>query len=118
MIGESAWDWNKLVVKKTSVGESRQIVKGPTATLDELEMHVTTLNPGMMAHEPHHHPDEELVIIDRGTVEALINGEWVRVGAGSVVLNSSNVTHGMRNVGDGPAQYHVVRWKTDKTPKQ
>jgi len=118
VIGESVWDWNKLTVKKTAVGESRAIVKGPTTTLDELEMHVTTLNPGLMSHEPHHHPNEELVIIDKGTVEALINGNWVRVGAGSVVLNASNVMHAMRNVGTEPAQYHVVNWQTDKTPKQ
>ncbi len=118
VIGESVWDWNKMVAKKTAVGESRQIVKGPTATLDELEMHVTTLNPGLMSHEPHHHPNEELIIVDKGTVEALINGSWVRVGEGSIILNASNVTHGLRNVGETPAQYHVVNWRTDKTPKQ
>jgi quercetin dioxygenase-like cupin family protein len=118
VIGESVWDWNKLVVKKTAVGESRAIAKGPTTTLDELEMHVTTLNPGLMSHEPHHHPNEELVILDKGTVEALINGSWVRIGPGSVVLNASNVPHAMRNVGTEPAQYHVVNWRTDKTPKQ
>jgi XRE family transcriptional regulator, regulator of sulfur utilization len=118
VIGESVWDWNKMVAKQTPVGESRQIVKGPTTTLDELEMHVTTLNPGVASHPPHHHPNEELVIIDKGTVEALINGSWVKVGPGSVVLNASNVEHAMRNVGDTPAQYHVVNWRTDKTPKQ
>lgn len=118
VIGESVWDWNKMVAKPTAVGESRQILRGPTTTLDELEMHVTTLNPGLMSHQPHHHPNEELIIIDKGTVEALINGSWVRVGEGSVILNASNVTHALRNVGDTPAQYHVVNWRTDKTPKQ
>lgn len=100
----------------TPIGETRQVLRGPTATLDELEMHVTTLNPGEASHPPHKHPNEELIILDKGTVEALINGEWVRVGAGSVILNASNVMHGLRNVGDGQAQYHVVNWRTDKTP--
>lgn len=116
-IGETAWNWNDLKVVKTPVGETRSIVQGPTATLDELEMHVTTLNPGLASHAPHKHPNEELVIIDKGTVEALINGEWKRLGPGSVILNSSNVMHALKNVGDTPAQYHVVNWKTDKTPK-
>lgn len=118
VIGESIYDWNKMVVKKTPIGETRQVLRGPTATLDELEMHVTTLNPGEASHPPHKHPNEELIILDKGTVEALINDSWVRVGQGSVILNASNVMHGLRNVGDTQAQYHVVNWRTDKTPKQ
>lgn len=116
-IGETAWNWDDLKVVKTPVGETRSVVRGPTATLEELEMHVTTLNPGLASHEPHKHPNEELVIIDKGTVEALIRGEWKRLGPGSIILNSSNVMHALKNVGDTPAQYHVVNWKTDKTPK-
>jgi quercetin dioxygenase-like cupin family protein len=117
VIGETAWDWNQMTVTKTAVGETRAIVRGPTATLDELEMHVTTLNPGLASHPPHKHPNEELVIIDKGTVEALIDGQWKRLGPGSVILNASNVMHGIRNAGDTPAQYHVINWTTDKTPK-
>jgi quercetin dioxygenase-like cupin family protein len=43
-------------------------------------------------------------------VEVLVNGEWKRVGPGSVVFNASNVLHGLRNVGDVPAVYHVISW--------
>jgi XRE family transcriptional regulator, regulator of sulfur utilization len=118
VIGESAWNWNDLAAQTTPVGETRSIVKGPTATLDELEMHVTTLNPGQQSHPPHKHPNEELVILDKGTVEALVNSEWKRLGPGSVIFNASNVLHGLRNVGDTPAQYHVINWRTDKTPKE
>ncbi|RSL15696.1 cupin domain [Edaphobacter aggregans] len=118
VIGESVYDWNTMEVKKTPVGESRTVLRGPTATLDELEIHVTTLNPGEASHPPHKHPNEELIILDQGTVEALINGEWKRVGTGSVIFNASNVMHSLRNVGDTPATYHVVNWHTDKTPKE
>lgn len=118
LIGESVYDWNNLTVKKTAIGETRSVMKGPTATLDELEMHVTTLNPGQASHPPHKHPNEELVILDKGTVEALVNGEWKRLGPGSVIFNASNVLHGLRNVGDTPAQYHVINWRTDKTPAE
>jgi len=118
VIGESVYDWNSMVPQKTEVGEVRSIVKGPTATLDELEMHVTTLDPGKASHPPHKHPNEELVILDKGTVEALVNGEWKRLGPGSVIFNASNVLHGLRNVGETAAQYHVINWRTDKTPAQ
>jgi mannose-6-phosphate isomerase-like protein (cupin superfamily) len=46
----------------------------------------------------------------------LINGEWKRVGPGSVVFNACNITHDMRNVGDIPAVYHVFEWRSSLTP--
>ena len=118
IIGESVYDWNSMKAVKTPIGETRAILKGPTATLDELEMHVTTLNPGEASHPPHKHPNEELIILDKGTVETLVNSEWKRLGPGSVIFNASNVLHGLRNVGDTPAQYHVINWHTGKTPAQ
>ena len=78
----------------------------------------TTLNPGQSSHPPHQHPEEEIVVIREGTVEALVNGEWKRVGPGSVIFNASNVLHGLRNVGDGPATYHVLMWRSSATPKK
>jgi len=116
VLGPAVWDWNKLAVKKTDVGAIRDLVRQPTATLDELEMHVTTLNPGLASHPPHTHPNEELVIIDAGTVETLSGGKWERLGPGSVIFNASNSLHALRNVGDTPATYHVINWKTAATP--
>src|SRR3954470_22765161 len=72
----TVFDWNSMQANKTPVGSVRQIMRAPTATLEELEMHVTTLNPGHDSHAPHHHPNEELVIIREGTVETLSHGEW------------------------------------------
>lgn len=118
IIGESIYDWNALQPHKTEVGEVRSVLQGPTATLDQLEIHVTTLDPGKASHPPHKHPNEELIILDQGTVEALVNGEWKRIGPGSILFNASNVLHGLRNVGATPAQYHVINFKTDKTPQE
>ena len=112
LIGPSVYDWNSIVAKKTNVGEVRQFFRGPTATLDELEVHVTTLNPGEAPHPPHKHPNEELIIIREGTLETLVNGEWKRLGPGSVIFNASNQLHGLRNVGAGPATYHVINWSS------
>jgi quercetin dioxygenase-like cupin family protein len=113
----SAFDWNTIPAKETKVGSVRSFFKEPTATLEELELHVTTLNPGQEPHPPHRHPNEEMVIIREGTVEALVNGDWKRLGPGSVLFNASNQLHGLRNVGSVPAVYHVINWKTAATPK-
>jgi mannose-6-phosphate isomerase-like protein (cupin superfamily) len=110
VMGAAAFDWNAIAVKTNATGSVRSFFKAPTATLDELECHVTTLNPGLESHPAHKHANEELVIIREGTVEALVNGEMKRVGPGSVVFNASNIMHSMRNVGNVPAVYHVISW--------
>jgi XRE family transcriptional regulator, regulator of sulfur utilization len=104
------FDWNALSANPTEVGQLRHILRAPTATLDELEMHATTLNPGLSSHPPHRHPNEELVIIASGKLEAMSNGKTRVLGPGSVIFNASNQLHSVRNVGDVPATYHVINW--------
>lgn len=111
------FEWNAVPPKQTNVGAVRQFFRSPTATLDELELHVTTLNPGLSSHAPHKHPNEELVIVKEGTVEALVNGEWRRAGPGSVIFNASNELHAVRNVGTTPATYHVINWRSPGAQK-
>ena len=118
VLGPMVWDWDKLEAKNTDVGQLRNVVRQPTATLSELEMHVTTLNPGIASHPPHRHPNEEVVIIRTGTVEVLSGGVWKRLGPGSIVFNASNSEHALRNVGTTPATYDVINWKTPATPAQ
>ena len=111
ILQSTTFEWTSMAEKKTDVGSVRQIVRAPTVTLDELEMHVTTLNPGQTSHAPHQHPNEELIIIKEGTVEVLNLGVWKRLGVGSIVFNASNQLHAIRNVGTGPTTYHVINWK-------
>ncbi len=116
VMGSRVFDWNAMVDKPNKTGSVRTVCSSPTATLENLEIHIATLNPGLMSHPPHKHPNEELIIVRQGTVETLSNGEWIRVGPGSVIFNGSNQPHGFRNVGTEPAIYHVVNFKTAATP--
>lgn len=110
LMGSSVFDWNSIEAKSNAIGSARQFFQAPTATLDQLECHVTTLNPGLMPHPPHKHVNEELIIIREGTLEVTQNGESKRIGPGSVIFNASNVIHSLRNVGNTPAVYHVISW--------
>jgi len=112
VLGSRVFDWNDFKVDTTKTGSTRKVVQQPTATLDELEIHITTLNPGETPHAPHKHPDEELLIVKEGTVESLVNGELKRVGPGSVIFQASNQLHSIRNVGSTPATYHVIKWNS------
>jgi XRE family transcriptional regulator, regulator of sulfur utilization len=112
VLGSAIFDWNSFKAEPNKTGAVRKVVQQPTATLDELEIHITTLNAGETPHPPHQHPDEELVIIKEGTVESLVNGELKRVGPGSIIFQAANQLHSIRNVGTGPATYHVIKWNS------
>ena len=111
-----AIEWRDVPVQQEEVRAVRQFLRAPTATLDELELHVTTLPAGATSHAPHKHANEELVIVKEGEVEVLVDGQLKRVGPGSVVFNASNQMHSLRNIGHGPATYHVINWTSSATP--
>jgi XRE family transcriptional regulator, regulator of sulfur utilization len=112
VMSSTVFDWTSLSAQPNKTGTVRKVVQAPTATLDELEIHITTLNKGETPHPPHQHPDEELLIVKEGTVESLVNGQLKRVGPGSIIFQAANQLHSIRNVGDGPAVYHVIKWNS------
>ena len=116
ILGSTVLDWAALPVKATKTGERRELVNSPTCTCANLEGHVTTLRAGEVPHAPHHHPDEELVIVKEGLMEVTINGVSSHAGPGSIFFYASNDEHGMKNVGTTMASYHVIRFVTAATP--
>lgn len=112
VMGSTAWDWTKMQATPNKTGEVRRVFQQPTATLDELECHITTLRPGETLHAPHRHPDEEIIIIKEGTVESLLGDRAERIGPGSIIFQASNQLHSIRNVGTTPATYHVFKWNS------
>ena len=110
------YEWTALDVKPSKTGARRDFFNSPTVTCGNLSCHATTVNGYQAAHGAHRHPDEEVVVVKEGTIEVLINGRTQRVGPGSVCFFASNVEHGMRNVGETPATYYVIRVVTEATP--
>ena len=108
----SLFTWESHAVRPTERGAVRSVFRAPMLTLDELEYHITTLNPGQSPHAPHTHFNEEVIIVKEGAVEAYVNGEWKPASTGSLMFFASNVPHTVRNVGSVPATYHVVNWKS------
>ncbi|HEY8548413.1 MAG TPA: cupin domain-containing protein [Vicinamibacterales bacterium] len=102
--------WEATPPRPTDKGFVRSVFRAPTATLDELEYHITTLNPGQSPHPPHQHANEEVIVVKEGTVEAYVNGAWTPVTTGSLIFFASNQPHTVRNTGTAPATYHVINW--------
>ena len=112
LLHSCVFNWADLKAVPTKQGERRAVFDAPTPTLANLECHITTLNKGNAAHPPHRHADEELIIVKEGVVEALVAGEWVKLGPGSVIFQAANIDHAIRNAGEQPATYHVIKWNS------
>jgi quercetin dioxygenase-like cupin family protein len=113
-LGTTFVDWDSLPPRATPTGQLREVFDNPTATLEKLEVHVTTLRPGMMSHAVHHHPWEELILVKEGDLQVSINGQEHRVGPGYLIFFASHDPHNIQNVGSDPATYYVVNFGTDK----
>ncbi|MCK4854897.1 MAG: cupin domain-containing protein [Bacteroidales bacterium] len=111
-VGSQFYDWDDMEFKTTAKGGRRQIMQRPTATLEELEMHVTTLNEGVISHDEHIHESEEIILVIKGEVEESFNGIHHKVGPGSLILLVDNVSHGIRNAGKVQCEYFAFKWKT------
>lgn len=103
------FNWRSLKVQPTKTGERRSVFDAPTPALEDLEMHITTLNPGESPHQPHRHAAEELMIIKDGTLEALQGDQTNIVTAGGIIFEASNELHGLRNIGTNRATYYVLK---------
>jgi quercetin dioxygenase-like cupin family protein len=89
----------------------RMVMEGVNRAGYEFELHLTELGPGEAPHPPHRHVHEEIVMLQKGTVDVTIEGETTRLTPGSVVYVASNLFHGWRNVGTGPSQYFIIAFK-------
>ena len=74
-----------------------------------LRMHVSVINPGAAPHPPHRHPDEEIIYILEGRALVLLGEEEHRVGPQTAVFCRSQLWHGLRNAGDEPLKYMIIR---------
>jgi len=111
----TAIEWSSVQSKTNATGSSRKFFEGATANLDALECHASTLNPGATNHVILTRPNDEVIIVKEGTIEAFVGDKWVRVGPGSVIFNAANVPQSMRNPGDVPATYHVITFRSAAT---
>ena len=103
-----AFRFEDLPVVKTANGETRAVIRGVLPTGEAVEMHETTLLPGHMPHPPHQHEHSEFMLIREGSMEFENNGVPQRAGPGGVFFATSNILHGLKNVGDTTANYFVI----------
>jgi uncharacterized cupin superfamily protein len=113
----TVYDWSTAGTTSNDWGAVRQVMRSATPTLDELEIHISTLNPGKSPHAPHQHQHEELLIVKEGTLETFQSGVTRRVGPGGIIFQASNELHNVTNVGSSSATYFVIGWTVPGSAK-
>ncbi len=110
------YEWASLAARPSDLGERRDIFDSPTVTCVRLAAHATTLHPGAVAPRGHRHPQEAIVVVKEGQVEATLNGVVRRAGVGSILFLAPNDEHSLSNPGPVPATYYVFEVTTAATP--
>jgi mannose-6-phosphate isomerase-like protein (cupin superfamily) len=112
-IASFARPYDQLPVKQNATNTSRAILNGKTESGCVMEVHETTLGPGLSPHPPHHHKHDEMFLMSKGSLEVTIAGKATTIGPGSAAYVHSGEEHGVRNPGTSDAQYFVVATGTE-----
>jgi (S)-ureidoglycine aminohydrolase len=103
-------DWNDMKFVAHDKGGRRNVVDKPTALFERFEMHVTTLNAGLMSHAPHTHSPEEIILLVSGDTEMQVGNEKYKLKEGGMVVLDSKISHNLTNVGTKEAMYFAFQW--------
>jgi len=109
--GSMIVDWNKIPFKPHGNGGIRNFFERPTAMSRRLEMHVSTLKPGLKSHEPHTHRAEEIVLMIDHTSEMQIGNKFYKGEPGSIYYLGSNMLHAIRNDGAEACTYFAFQFE-------
>jgi mannose-6-phosphate isomerase-like protein (cupin superfamily) len=100
--------------KGEPVGKNGVYVSGDTPGSTKFVTGRFVLQPGKSPHAPHTHPEEEVMIIESGNGEIFCDGKTTKVGPGSVMYATPNVSHGITNTGSEPIVFYYVKWEGRK----
>ena len=97
-----------------AVGENGVYLAGDTPASTKFVTGRFTLPAGKTPHLPHTHPEEEIMIVEKGHGEIFCDGKTTKVGPGSVMYTTPNAPHGITNTGDEPIVFYYVKWESRK----
>jgi (S)-ureidoglycine aminohydrolase len=109
--GSFAGDWDNWSVQQNEKGERREVFDRFTAVFQKMELHVTSLNPGQVSHSPHKHPQEEIILLRKGTAIVLLGEGTQPAAAGDLIFFSSGQLHALKNNGDTPLEYFALQFQ-------
>ena len=109
--GTFTGDWENWSVQQNEKGERREVFERFTAAFEKMELHVTTLNAGLVSHAPHKHPQEEIILVRKGTGVVLLGDATQPVAEGDLIFFASNSLHSLKNNGTEPLEYFALQFQ-------
>lgn len=109
----AVYSWTKAKIETAGKIERRQILKGSTSDLVNLEIHTSTLLPGQINHQPGANMNaEELIIIKEGSVKATVEDSTKILGPGGLILLLAGDKQSFTNTSEKPVTYYVLAFKS------
>jgi (S)-ureidoglycine aminohydrolase len=103
------YNWSNVKAEKNKTGEKKDILKGTTFDLSGLQIHTSTLLPGITNHPPVVYNDvEELVIVKEGNLTLTINDTSKILGEGGLGLIVAGDKQNCTNNSGKPVTYYVL----------
>jgi (S)-ureidoglycine aminohydrolase len=109
--GTFSGDWENWSVQQNEKGERREVFERFTSAFQKMELHVTTLNPGLVSHSPHKHPQEEIIVVRKGTGIVLLGDATQPIAPGDLIFFASNSLHSLKNSGTEPLEYFALQFQ-------
>ena len=103
--------WKDMAYKPNEKGGRRNVFDQKTTHAARFEMHITTLNEGLMSHPPHTHQAAEILLLVEGQAEESINGTWIPAQVGDIIFLQSQVPHAIRNTGQERCTYFAFQFE-------
>jgi (S)-ureidoglycine aminohydrolase len=108
----AVYNWSNLKTQKVENRETKKVLEGSTLDLAHLEIHTSTISPGITNPPPRAYNDvEELILIKEGNVQVTINDTAKVLGPGSIVFIIAGDEQSFKNISDKPATYYVLSFK-------
>src|SRR5882724_12591860 len=74
VLPSKTYRFEDLTIKTNGENRSWDIFDGKNRSGIQLDIHITSLGPGMMPHAAHHHVHEEMVMLQTGVLDVTIEG--------------------------------------------
>jgi len=108
--------WNDAKAHKADWGQIRKYFTGQTYATKDALIAVAVVKPGKTIHETHRHADEEYLAIIEGTGVLVLKDKEVPTKRGDMLYVEPWVYHGIKNTGDKPLIFLVIRYNGKGTP--
>lgn len=103
--------WDDARVHKADWGQMRFYFTGQTAATQNVLTAVAVVEPGKAVHKAHRHAEEEYLVLVDGTGTWHLAGKDFPAQRGDILYVEPWVHHGLKNTGDRPLIFVVVRYQ-------